>query len=98
MLFTFLCSEGIKKYSLGYSVTLVVIGLLQVARIFYLPTKAHSAVVTSGAETVTVMGDAQYARVVVFLLISAAFAVAGGVIGIIKNRILTSYNKSRSTN
>ncbi len=93
MLFTFLCSEGIKKYSFGYSVTLVVIGLLQIARIFYLPAKAHGAVITLNGEERAVMENAQYLRVITFLLISSAFAVAGGVIGIIRNRILTAYNK-----
>ncbi len=98
MLFTFLSSEGVKKYSLGYSVTLVVIGVLQIARIFYLPAKAHAEVITSNGAEKLVMGDAQYTRVVIFLLISAGFAIAGGIIGIIKNRILTAYNNSRSTN
>ncbi len=93
MLFTFLCSEGIKKYSFGYSVTLVIIGLLQIARIFYLPAKAHGAVIALDGEEKTVMENAQYLRVVTFLLISSAFAVIGGVIGIVRNRILTAYNK-----
>ncbi|MCR5154294.1 MAG: hypothetical protein K6B75_05550 [Lachnospiraceae bacterium] len=94
MLFTFLCSEGVKKYSFGYSVTLVVVGLLQLVRINILPKQAHSTTVTiSGAERL-VMEDAQYNRVIIFLLISATFAIAGGVIGIIRNRTLTAYNKS----
>ncbi len=96
MLFTFLSSEGIKKYSLGYSVLLIIIGILQIARIFYLPAKAHTTVITINKVETVIMEDAQYLRVIAFLLISAAFAITGGVIGIIKNRILTAYNKSRS--
>ncbi|MBQ7636698.1 MAG: hypothetical protein IJS80_05260 [Lachnospiraceae bacterium] len=98
MLFTFLCSEGVKKYSLGYSIILVVIGVLQIGRIFYLPAKAHSTVITVGGVDKVIMEDGQYARVIFFLLVSAAFALMGGVIGIIKNRTLTAYTKSSATN
>ncbi len=97
MLFTFLCSEGIKKYSLHYSVLLIAIGVLQIARVFYLPARAHSSIVTTSAGDIPVMGDAQYTRLIIFLLISAAFAVSGGVIGVIKNRILNEYTKNLST-
>lgn len=98
MLFTFLCSEGVKKYSLGYSIILVVIGVLQIGRIFFLPAKAHSTVITVGGVDKVIMEDGQYARVIFFLLVSAAFALMGGVIGIIKNRTLTAYTKSSATN
>ncbi len=97
MLFTFLCSEGVKKYSFGYSVTLVVIGVLQIARIFYLPTKAHNAVITIADVDKAVMGNDQYRKVIIYLLISAAFAIIGGIVGIIRNRILTAYTKSNAT-
>lgn len=36
----FLCSEGIKNYKKGYSYVLIVMGVLQVARIFIIPTIA----------------------------------------------------------
>ena len=98
MLFTFLCSEGVKKYSLGYSVTLVVIGVLQAVRIFYLPAKAHSTTITVGDAEKVIMNNAQYFRVTIYLLVSSAFAVIGGVVGIVRNRILTSYIKSSATN
>ncbi len=98
MLFTFLCSEGVKKYSLGYSVTLVVIGVLQAVRIFYLPAKAHSTTITVGDAEKVIMNNAQYFRVTIYLLTSSAFAVIGGVVGIVRNRILTSYIKSSATN
>ncbi|MCR5823407.1 MAG: hypothetical protein K6G60_03145 [Lachnospiraceae bacterium] len=96
MLFTFLSSEGIKKYSLHYSVLLIVIGVLQIARVFYLPAKAHAAVITTAAGNLPVIGDALYTRLIIFLLISAAFAISGGVIGVIKNRILNEYTKNLS--
>jgi hypothetical protein len=98
MLFAFLCSEGVKKYSLGYSIILVVIGVLQIGRIFFLPAKAHSTVITVGGVDKMIMEDGQYARVIFFLLVSAAFALMGGVIGIIKNRTLTAYTKNSATN
>ena len=87
MLFCFLCSEGVKRYHLGYAVTLIVIGGLQFVRIFIIPRMASEAVVN---ET-TVMGAAQHTRVIIYLTVSGVIGIIAGIIGIIKNRQLAAY-------
>ena len=48
LLTAFLCSEGVKNRKGGYTITLIAIGLLQIVRVFYLPAKAHAAIVEVG--------------------------------------------------
>ena len=94
MLFAFLCSEGVKNRKSGYSPALIAIGLMQVARIFYLPARAHEAVAEVRGEMVTVMGDGQYTYVVACLLISAVCCVLAAVTSYRNNKILSDYLKS----
>ena len=44
MLAAFLASEGVKNYKINYSWLLIVIGVLQIARIFIIPMRAHGLV------------------------------------------------------
>lgn len=98
LLFTFLCSEGVKNYSRGYSIFVGIIGALQIARIFYIPMKAHSAILSiNGVETVA-MDDKQFILVIAYLSISAACAIAASVIGVIKNIKLENYKKETGLN
>ena len=98
LLFTFLCSEGIKNYSKGYSIFVAIVGALQIMRIFYIPLKAHTSTVSiSGVETI-VMDDKQFAYVIACLSISAACAIAAGVIGYIKTAVLENYKKEIGIN
>ena len=92
MLTAFLSSEGVKSYKMGYACASIVLGILQAARIFYIPAKAHKAAnpVVDAADP-TVMTGGQFSYVTVCLLISAALLVAAGVIGIIKTRTLNAY-------
>lgn len=93
LLFAFLCSEGVKNYNKIMSVVLVVLGVFQVGRIFYIPMKSHATVVSlDGVETV-VMGDKQFTFVVIWLTLSAAACIASGVVGIIKTITLENYKK-----
>ena len=93
LLFSFLCSEGVKGYSKMYSVVISVIGLLQIGRIFYIPMTAHNTVISlAGVETI-VMDDSQFIYVVICLALSAAFCVAAGIIGYVKACMLESYKK-----
>ena len=92
MLVSFLCSEGVKNYKMSYSYIAIVVGILQVARIFYLPREAHEAPnPVVGFEGQTVMTDDQFGYVAVCLCISAALLVLAGIIGIIKTTTLNSY-------
>ena len=71
LLMTFLASEGVKNYKRGYSVLLIVLGVLQIGRIFIIPWQDHQPMVkVAGVDTV-VMGDAQFIRVVIYLVLSA---------------------------
>ena len=93
LLCTFLSSEGVKSYKLSYAILLIVVGVLQIVRIFYIPMNAHSTLVTVGTESVPAMSDGQFNRIVIYLTLSAAACIAGGIIGIIKTRTLENYKK-----
>ncbi|MBQ9384089.1 MAG: hypothetical protein IJT87_07615 [Ruminiclostridium sp.] len=92
MLVAFLCSEGVKNYKVGYAYTSIVLGALQVGRIFYLPREAHETQSTVvGTEHLTVMQDDQFNYVVILLCISAALLIIAGVIGIMKTTTLKNH-------
>ena len=91
MLAAFLSSEGIKNYKIGYSYVMIVLGILQVVRIFIYPMRAHAAVVTIQQQEVVVMEDRQFIFCVIWLLASAACLLAGAVIGMIRSRQLQAH-------
>lgn len=93
LLFTFLCSEGVKNYSRSYSIFVTVIGALQIARIFYIPMKAHGTIISLDGVDTVVMDDTQFYLVVAYLAISSICCIAAGIIGIIKNTTLENYKK-----
>ncbi len=91
MLFAFLSSEGVKSYKLFYSFLLMVLGAGQVIRIFILPFKAKNDTITIGGVEQVVMENAQFTRVSVYLIASAALCIAAGVIAFLKTHTLTAY-------
>ena len=91
MLAAFLSSEGVKNYKKEYCYVLLVIGVLQIVRIFILPAQAAAAEVTIGGVTTKVMESAQHIRVTVYLLLSAVGCIVGGIIGIIRCRQLSEH-------
>ena len=93
LLFTFLCSEGVKNYSKWYSIFLLAIGAMQVVRIFGIPMKAHNTIVSLNQVETLVMDDRQFVVVITFLLVSAGFCIAAGVVGLIKSLTLANYKK-----
>ncbi len=93
LLFTFLCSESVKNYSKGFSIFLIVIGALQLVRIIGIPVKAHNAVVSLSGVQTAVMDDKQFVTVCIFLIVSSACCIAGGIIGYIKTITLENYKK-----
>lgn len=98
LLFTFLCSEGVKNYSKGYSIFLLAIGAMQIVRIFGIPLSAHTTIISLNKVDTLVMDDKQFITVVVFLLISAACCIAAGVIGLIRTLVLENYKKETGLN
>lgn len=93
MLAAFLSSIGVKNYKINYSIVLIVIGALQIVRIFGIPLGAYNTVIEIGGEERRVMLDKQFVRTLIYLISSAALLIASGVIGIIRTRILTNYKR-----
>ena len=91
MLAAFLSSEGVKNYKLGYSYLMIALGVVQLARIFIYPMKAHGAVVTIQEQAVAVMTDGQFVRLCLYLALSAACLFIGAVAGIIRSRALSAH-------
>ena len=87
LLAAFLCSEGVKKYQTVYSWVMIVLGILQIARIFIIPMDAHRTIINSEP----VMGNAQFIFTVVCLALSAACLFAGAVINLKKSRDLSAH-------
>ncbi|MBR3098902.1 MAG: hypothetical protein IKH18_04980 [Clostridia bacterium] len=87
LLATFLCSEGVKNYQTPYSWLMVVLGVIQIVRIFIYPVSAHQAVINGAA----VMGDGQFIRMIVYLTASAVCLFAGAVINLKKSRDLNAH-------
>ena len=94
MLTAFLCSEGVKSRKSGYSPVLLVIGVMQLVRMFYLPAKANAAVVTVKGEELAVMSQKQYVYVLVCLGVSAVCCLTAAVTSYVNNRKLSEYMKT----
>ncbi len=91
MLAAFLSSEGIKNYKIGYSYVMIVLGIIQVIRIFIYPMRAHTATVTIQDQAVTVMENRQFIFCVIWLLASAACLIVGAVVGMVRSRALKAH-------
>lgn len=91
MLAVFLSSEGVKNYKIGYSWLLAAVGILQIVRIFIIPTRAHGAVAVIGGVETVVMGDGQFFRLVVYLVVSAACLLASAAVNYNKCRALKAH-------
>ncbi len=91
LLIAFLASQGVKARKSGYSLTLIIIGLLQIVRIFYLPAKAYAATVEIGKETLAVMTNGQHLYVVACLVISAVCCVVAAISSHISNKQLAQH-------
>lgn len=93
LLFTFLCSEGVKNYSKGYSIFLLIIGAMQIVRIFGIPLDAHNTVVMVNNVETTVMDNKQFYLMIIYLVVSAVCCVIAGIVGLIKTTTLENYKK-----
>lgn len=91
MLTAFLCSEGVKSRKSGYVPVLVVIGALQILRIFYLPARARAATVSVKGEALAVMEQGQYVYVLVCLAVSAVCCLTAAVISYRNTKKLNDY-------
>lgn len=91
MLMAFLASEGVKNYKRGYSWLLILLGVIQVARIFIIPTAAHAASIKVNRAMVTVMGDKQFVYTVVCLAVSAVCCFASAIVNLVKSHALSRH-------
>lgn len=91
MLVAFLSSECVKTYKVGYSFTLIGIGVGQIIRIFIIPMNANSTTLSLGGEETTVMESGQFIYVCVCLVASAALCIIAGIINLFKARALAEH-------
>ena len=95
LLVAFLSSEGLKNYKLNYAYIIMGIGVLQIARIFGIPTMAHNTTVALGGEEVQVMDDSQFNYVLICLIVSATACFIAGIVGLYKTVTLNNYLKEQ---
>jgi hypothetical protein len=91
LLTAFLCSEGLKSYKFNFAVIIIVVGVLQLVRIFGIPTQATNTLIM-GSTDKFVMESEQFVYTVSMLVISAVCCIASGVIGIIRTNTLREFN------
>lgn len=94
MLAAFLSSEGVKNYKKNYTYLLLVLGAIQLVRIFIFPMRAHSALVSVGGVDIIAMGDKQFYTLIVYLVLSAACLFASGVTNFLKCSALEAHMKT----
>lgn len=94
MLAVFLSSEGVKNYKKNYSYVLAVVGVIQFARIFIIPMRAHSAAILIGEEEIVVMQNGQFMYVTVCLVLSGVCLIASSAVNYIKCRELSEHLES----
>ncbi len=94
LLIAFLASEGVKNRQNGFMIPLIVLGAMQIARVFYLPAKAHAATVDVAGEMLAVMNDQQYLYVTVLLVISGICCLVAAVTSTVNNTTLARYMRS----
>ena len=94
MLAVFLSSEGVKNYKRGYSYLLIALGVFQAVRIFIIPMRAHGTTTIVNGESVVVMQDAQFIRILVYLIVSAACLIGSAVVNFIRCNELEAHLKT----
>lgn len=97
MLAVFLSSEGVKNYKRNYSYLLAAIGVIQIVRIFIIPVDAHRTTVDLNGQSVLVMQNAQFTRVLIYLIISAVCLVSSAVVNFIRCNELEAHLKTLET-
>ena len=90
MLIAFLSSESVKNYKLSFAIVMLVLGVMQIVRIFYIPLQALR---TPFGENSTVIDAGKFILMTVYLSLSAASLFAGGVIGVIRSLKLTKFQQ-----
>lgn len=84
LLFVFLFSEQVKNYNSKLFPMQMVVGVLQIARIFWLPL---------GGLTAEAIDWAAFLEMTIFLAASGALIIASGVIGLIRSKAVEKFSK-----
>lgn len=93
MLATFLCSEGVKTYKKSFGIAMIVLGAIEIGRIFFFPYKGITTIESTTNEPV--MASNQFAFTVICLSVAAVLLVVGGIISIRDSRVLENSLKSK---
>ena len=93
MLATFLCSEGVKTYKKSFGIAMIVLGAIEIGRIFFFPYKGITTIESTTNEPV--MAANQFAFTVICLSLAAVLLVVGGIISIRDSRVLENSLKSK---
>lgn len=94
MLIVFLASEAVKNYNKNYSIVLLLVGIMQVVRIFVIPTTAHNTTIVINEVETAVMSGGTYTLALVYLLVSAAALIFSAVLNYIRCTALEAHLKS----
>lgn len=97
LLAAFLASESVKNRRNGYSGILILLGIVQFARVFILPAQAHAATALVNGVEVPVMGDKQYLYVTVCLVLSGVCCIVAAAVSAKNNKVLADYMKTIET-
>ncbi len=94
LLLTFLMSEQVKNYNRKMFPLQLIIGVLQIARIFWLPLSGitHTFVNSAGAE-VTIITSGTFTAMTVCLAASGALIIASSLIGFFRSLAVENFNK-----
>ena len=96
MLASFLCSEGVKTYKKSFGIAMLVLGAIEIGRIFFFPLKGITTIEsTTGAH---IMSTAQFTRTVIYLSLAASLLIAGGIISILNSLTLEKTLKAKEVN
>lgn len=91
MLAVFLSSEGVKTYSEKYCYLLIFLGIMQFVRIFVIPLRAATTVVTISKVEQIVMGSGQFSKCIIYLCVSGVCCLFAAGVGIVRSRTLKAY-------
>ena len=97
LLFAFLFSEQVKNYTRKLFWMQMVLGVMQVVRIFWLPLAGVTKTVYPALADVTytgrVLSPSTFVLMVIFLALSGECIIASGIIGFIRAKSLEDFNK-----
>ena len=96
LLVSFLASEGVKNYKMGYCIAFIPLGAFQLLRIVEIPLKDHNYRFLLNGSMTRVMNDKQFIFVCVCLCCSALACFATAITGIRKTKMLREYEKTLS--